>query len=76
MKRKLVFINANNDGYEPSQCGPTLTVGELIELLSDFDEDRPVYLRFDNGYTYGSIPVHALVEEEGELEEEEEWNQY
>jgi len=69
MTRKPVFINANNNGYEPSQCGRTLTVGELIELLSDFDEDQPVYLRFDNGYSYGSIGENDFT---GELEEEEE----
>jgi hypothetical protein len=71
MKRKPVFINANNNGYEPSQCGPTLTVGELIELLSDFDDEQPVYLKFDNGYTYGSIGEHALELGEEELEEDE-----
>jgi len=74
MKREPLFINANNNGYEPGQCGRTLTVGELIELLSDFDEDRPVYLRFDNGYSYGSIDEDNLIttEELGELEEEKE----
>jgi len=74
MKREPLFINASNNGYEPSQCGTTLTVGELIELLSDFDEDRPVYLRFDNGYSYGSIGEDDIItaEELGELEEEEE----
>ena len=71
MKRKPVFINANINGYEPSQCGPTLTVGELIELLSDFDDEQPVYLKFDNGYTYGSIGEHALELGEYEFEEDE-----
>jgi len=64
MTTKPVFINANNNGYEPSQCGRTLTVGELIELLTDYDEDRPVYLRFDNGYTYGSLTEDDVIEEE------------
>lgn len=32
-----------------------MTVGELIRFLEDFEEERPVYLRNDNGYTYGSI---------------------
>ena len=73
MTREPLFINANNNGYEPSQCGSTLTVGELIELLSYFDEDRPVYLRFDNGYTYGSIGEHDFntAEDLGEEEEED-----
>ena len=71
MTRKPLFINANNNGYEPSQCGRTLTVGELIDLLSDFDEDRPVYLRFDNGYTYGSIGEHDFITAEDLGEESE-----
>ena len=50
-----LFIEGKRNGYGIDQCGRTLTVGELIELLSDYDEDTPVYLRNDNGYTYGSI---------------------
>jgi len=75
MKREPVFINANNNGYVPSECGSTLTVGELIELLSSyFDEDQPVYLRFDNGYSYGSLTENDIItaEDLGEFEEEEE----
>ena len=68
-----LFISANNNGYEPSQCGSTLTVGELIEILSYYEEDQPVYLRFDNGYSYGSIEEGDLLtaEELGWYEEEE-----
>ena len=74
MTREPLFINANNNGYEPSQCGRTLTVGELIELLSYFDESRPVYMRFDDGYSYGSIGEYDFntAEDLGEFEEEEE----
>lgn len=32
-----------------------MTVGELIETLSNFDEDTPIYFSHDNGYTYGSL---------------------
>ena len=71
MARKPVFINANNNGYTPSQCGPTLTVGELIEILSDFDDEQPVYLKFDYGYSYGNIGEHAFELGEEELEEDE-----
>ena len=52
---KALFTDGKRNGYGPDQCGRTLTVGELIEILEDFDEDRPVYLRNDSGYTYGSI---------------------
>lgn len=53
--KKALFIEANRTGYSPDQCGRTLTVGELISFLQDFDEDREVYLRHDNGYTFGGI---------------------
>ena len=50
-----LFINGKKNGYDTDQCGETLTVRELIEILQEYDEDSPVYLRNDNGYTYGSI---------------------
>ena len=70
---KPLFINGNRNGYGPDRCGRTLTVGEMIALLSDFDEDRPVYLRNDNGYTYGSITERDFntSEDLGEEDEEE-----
>lgn len=51
----VLFINGKRNGYGVDQCGRTLTVKELIEELEAFDGDLPVYLKNDNGYTYGSI---------------------
>lgn len=59
-----LFIRGNRNGYSPKQCGRTFTVGELIAFLQDFDEDMPVYLNNDNGYTYGSIRERDIWEEE------------
>ncbi len=53
--RRLIFIEGTRSGYGPEQCGRTFTAGELAEFFSQFDEDTPVYLRNDNGYTYGEI---------------------
>lgn len=50
-----LFIDARRNGYGPDQCGRTVTVGELIAYLEQFESDTPVYLRHDGGYTYGSI---------------------
>ena len=50
-----LFFNGNRNGYTPEQCGHTLTVGELREILAEYDEDTPIYLNNDNGYTYGSL---------------------
>lgn len=66
---EALFINAKRNGYGPDQCGRTLTVAELIAYLEQFDEDAPVYLKHDGGYTYGSITEGDF--EEGEMEEEE-----
>lgn len=51
----MLFIEGKRNGYAPEQCGQTMTVGELIAFLQDFDEELPVFLRNDRGYTYGSI---------------------
>lgn len=66
---KALFIEGKKNGYGIDQCGRTMTVGELIEILSEFDENRPVYLRNDNGYTYGSITESDINTVE-DLEEE------
>lgn len=56
MEKKLaLFIEGNRNGYSPEQCGRTMTVGKLIEFLQQFDKKREVFLRNDNGYTFGSI---------------------
>lgn len=40
--------------------------GELINFLAQYDEDTPVYLSFDNGYTYGGITEGRFEEDYGE----------
>ena len=65
-----VFIEAKRNGYSPEQCGPTLTVSELINLLSDMDEDAKVYLSNDNGYTYGSLNQWSFTEDSEDEENE------
>lgn len=62
-----VMIESNRTGYTTKQCGRTFTVGELIEFLEQFDEELPIYLSNDNGYTYGSINESCM--EERNIEE-------
>lgn len=66
-----VFIDGSRDGYSPDQCGKTMTVGELIAYLEDFDEDAKVYLKNDNGYTYGRITANSIDADESYDDEEE-----
>jgi len=59
--KKVVFINGNRDGYTPSQCYSTMTVREFVDHLTEnFDDDCEVFLRNDDGYTYGSISVYDI----------------
>lgn len=51
----VLFIDAQVEGYSCNQCRRTMTVGELIECLAEFDEDTSIYLRHNGGYTFGSI---------------------
>lgn len=67
-----VIISASRDGYAPDQIRQTMTVRELIDLLSDFDEDAKIYLSFDNGYTYGGLTKWKF--EEVEEYDEEDFN--
>ena len=64
---EILYIEGRRNGYAPNQCGRTMTVSELIGYLEQFDEDMPVYLNNDNGYTYGNITESSF-----EVQEEEE----
>ena len=72
---KYLMIEGRREGYGPDQLNRTMTVGELIDYLSQFDEDTPVILNNDNGYTYGSITDssfdEAKFDEDGNREENE-----
>ena len=74
MKEKLI-LQTKREGYGTDQCRETLTVGELIELLQDYDEDMKVYFgndyRGSYWYTYGSITEDDFYFECDESDDEE-----
>ena len=70
--KEVLFIYTSREGYTVDQIYRTMTVGELIEYLQGFDEDTPIYLKNDNGYTYGGILESRIEEDYIEEEEEEE----
>lgn len=59
------------EGYGIDQVRQTMTVGELIEFLINYDADTPIYLSFDNGYTYGGITGDRFGEDYGEDDNDE-----
>lgn len=58
-----VIIQTERQGYSPEQVNGTMTVGELKKLLEEYEEDSPIYLSFDNGYTYGGLNNSDFEEE-------------
>ena len=64
-----LILNTIREGYTINQVPETMTVGDLINFLEDFNEDTPIYLSFDNGYTYGGISEYSFNEDESEEED-------
>ena len=74
MNKEVLIIEANREGYSIEQAEnerTAITVGELISLLEDFDEDTKIYISNDRGYTYGSVTEYRIREDWIESEEED-----
>ena len=65
---KRLIISAMRESYGKDDVR-TMTVAELIAALEEFDEDAPVILSHDSGYTYGGIRYDLMEEEEDEEDE-------
>lgn len=63
---QVLFIEGRRDGYTVKQCGKTITVGKLRELLEEYDDSTPIYLDNDNGYTFGMIDEWTIRLDEAE----------
>jgi hypothetical protein len=62
---KPLIINVDREGYTVDQVSWTMTVGEIIAYLEQFDEDTKVYVSHDKGYTYGGIRETSFEDETG-----------
>ena len=63
MEKQVIKIEAQREGYALNQITSTMTVGELIAYLEQFDEDIKVYISHDGGYTYGGIRAKDIEED-------------
>lgn len=70
-----LIIEARRTAYSPKDIRRTMTVGELIRYLEDYNEDTPIILSHDNGYTYGEINQYDIREDEYDDDEEDEDNE-
>lgn len=66
---EILILDTFREGYGIDQIRRTMTVGDLIAFLEEYDEETPVYLGFDNRYTYGGITEARFCCEEREDDE-------
>ena len=68
----VLFLDGRRTGYTPEQCGKTMTVADLMAYLEQFNEETPVYIINDGGYTYGNIDEDSFEETDYRSEDEDE----
>lgn len=59
---KALIYPAEREASTLKEIRHTTTVGALIECLKGYDEELPIVLSFDGGYTYGSIEEFRIQE--------------
>ena len=78
MRRAVVF-ESPRDGYTIDQvANGAMTVGELREILDDYDDETLVILSHNLGYTYGSINQQEYLDlsETEDGWDEDEWTDF
>ena len=73
--KRALFIDGERYGYSPDQVYGTYTIRQLIQHLENMGHqigfDSPVFLRNDNGYTYGGIRDESI--EQGAFNDDDVW---
>ena len=57
-----LIINAKGNGYTTEYTKETMTVGELINYLKQFEEDTQVYIKQDGTCVIGGITTTSFKE--------------
>ena len=73
MRKTVLVINIERDGYAPNQIYNTMTVEELIDELKNYPDDMQVYVGNDRHYTFSGITESCFEEyvDEDDYEDEE-----
>ena len=68
MEKEVIIIEVERTGYSVNQVGRTATVKDLKQWLEDYDDEdeTPIYVSHDNGYTYGPLNLDGIRTEEVE----------
>ena len=72
--REAIVFEAERKGYGIDQiANSAMTVGELRDILDQYDDEVLVVLSHDNGYTFGSLNERLMADSyeaaEGEWDE-------
>ena len=68
----MLIINTKRETYHKEEAAiSSITVGELINYLRQFDSEEAIVLSFDNGYTYGRLSEFRIEQIEEEEEEDD-----
>lgn len=68
--KPYINIEIERLGYSPDQVAErTMTVGDLMRILEDYDPETPIIISNDEGYTYSPIEERNITD--GDLKEEE-----
>jgi len=71
--QRIITLNANRSEYDIRDAADySMTVGELIEELRNYDEGAKIVFSNDNGYTYGYVGAGYIDSHKVETREEEE----
>ena len=71
--KQVIVIETSRDAYSIPQIlkrRHIMTAADLRAYLDEYDDDTPVVLSFDDGYTYGSIEEQFIRPEEVEEEDD------
>ena len=61
----IITLNTRRSNYgEEGAAAASITVEELIEVLSDFPQDAKIITGHDSGYTFGEIYEYDFEYEE------------
>lgn len=61
----IITLETKRTGYSIDQVvDRTMTVGELISALQEYDDDTLIVISNDNGYTFGEIDHNSIDEVE------------
>lgn len=59
--KPIVTLKANRDFYDAKECAEnSMSVGEFMDMLSNYPSDAKIVFSNDNGYTYGVVGYFTI----------------